>query len=88
MEVQDAIDMAREAIMVTMLVSSPVLIAGMAVGLIVGLLQAVTQIQEQTISFVPKLVAMVLALSLSMPWLLSQLLQYFRDVIVNIPNRL
>ena len=88
MEVQDAIDMAREAIKVTMLVSSPVLIAGMAVGLIVGLLQAVTQIQEQTISFVPKLVAMVLALSLSMPWLLSQLLQYFRDVIVNIPNRL
>ena len=60
MDSQDAIDLTREAIMVTLLISSPVLFCGMIVGLCIGLLQAVTQVQEQTVAFVPKIVVMVL----------------------------
>ncbi len=53
----------------TLLISSPILLAGMVVGLIVGLAQALTQVQEQTVAFVPKLVIMILGLSLCLPWL-------------------
>ena len=59
MQPQDAIDLGREAIVIATLISAPVLVAGMVVGLIVGLIQALTQIQEQTVAFVPKLIAMV-----------------------------
>ena len=88
MNTQDAIDLSREALNIALVIGAPVLLAGMAVGLIVGLLQAVTQVQEQTISFVPKLVAMVLVLSLMLPWLVHQMVQYSHDLIVNIPNTL
>ena len=64
MNPQDAVDLAREAIVIATLIAAPVLVAGMVVGLIVGLMQALTQIQEQTVAFVPKLIAMVLALGL------------------------
>jgi flagellar biosynthesis protein FliQ len=52
----------------------------MFVGLVVGLMQALTQIQEQTVAFVPKFLAMVLVLSLTLPWLLTQMIQYTQDV--------
>ena len=63
MDPQDAIELAREAMVMAMLISAPVLVAGMLVGLIIGLLQALTQIQEQTVAFVPKLLVMVLVLA-------------------------
>ena len=88
MSPEDAIDLAREAIMLMLLVSAPVLLAGLAVGLLIGLFQALTQIQEQTVSFVPKIVAMVLVLSLSLPWLINQMVQYSHDLITNIPRHL
>ncbi len=84
---EDAIDLARRAIWVAILIGSPVLLTGMAVGLVVGLLQALTQIQEQTIAFVPKIVAMVGVLSLTLPWLITQILQFTREMIVTIPQR-
>ena len=74
--------------MLTLLISSPVLIAGLVVGLVIGLLQALTQIQEQTIAFVPKIVVMTLALSLSLPWLATHLLEYVRRLITDIPQHL
>ena len=88
MNAQDAVDLGREALMITLLVGSPVLVAGMLVGLLIGLLQAVTQVQEQSVSFVPKLVAMILVLSLTLPWLISQMVQYSHDLIANIPASL
>ena len=88
MGAEDAIDLARHAIWVSILIGSPVLITGMVIGLIVGLLQALTQIQEQTIAFVPKIVAMVAVLSLTLPWLITQILQYSSDLITTIPERL
>lgn len=88
MDAQDAVDLGREAIMVTLVVSSPLLLAGMAVGLLIGLLQAITQVQEQTVSFVPKLVAMVVVLALTLPWLIAQMVDYSQDLINNIPGSL
>jgi flagellar biosynthetic protein FliQ len=88
MDSQDAIDLAREAIMITLWVSAPVLIVGMVVGLVVGLIQALTQIQEQTVAFVPKLFAMILVLSLTLPWLITQVVDYARELIENIPRTL
>jgi len=84
---QDAIDLAREALWTALLIGSPVLLAGMVIALVVGLLQALTQVQEQTVAFVPKIVAMVLALSLTLPWLISRMVQYSTDLISQIPAR-
>ena len=61
MDGQVAIDLAREALSTAMLVGAPVLLVGVVVGLVISLIQALTQIQDQTISFVPKIVTMVLA---------------------------
>ena len=82
-----ALGLGRDAIWMSLLISAPVLLAGMAVGLVIGLLQAVTQIQEQTVAFVPKLVIMVLVLSFTLPWLLGQMTQYTTDLIAGIPGR-
>ena len=82
-----ALGLGREAIWMSLLISAPVLVAGMVVGLVIGLFQAVTQIQEQTVAFVPKLAIMVLVLSFTMPWLLSQMMQYTTELIAGIPGR-
>jgi flagellar biosynthetic protein FliQ len=82
-----AIQLGREAIWVCLLISAPVLLAGCVVGLVIGLLQAMTQVQEQTVAFVPKIVVMFLVLSFTLPWLISQMLQYSIDLISGIPGR-
>ena len=82
-----AIGLGRDAIAMSLLIAAPVLVAGMVVGLVIGLLQAVTQIQEQTVAFVPKIVIMVLVLAFTMPWLLSQMVQYTTALIAGIPGR-
>src|SRR4029077_6316509 len=88
MDPQDAIGLAREAVMLTLWISAPVLIVGMVVGLGIGLIQALTQIQEQTVAFVPKLFAMILVLCLTLPWLMSQMVDYTRELFENIPKSL
>lgn len=88
MDVTDAVDLGRQAIIITLLISAPVLLAGLVVGLLVGLLQALTQVQEQTVAFVPKLAAMVAVLAFSLPWLLEQMLDYVRELYLNIPEML
>lgn len=86
MDAQDVIDLGRQAIMVALLISAPVLIVGTLVGLLIGLLQALTQVQDQTVSFVPKIVAMVLILSLCLPWLIQQMVEYSDTLYRNVPN--
>jgi len=88
MDPQDAIDLGREAIWMALLIGSPVLLAGMLVGLLIGLLQALTQIQEQTVAFVPKILAMILTLSLALPWLIVRMVQYSSELISGIPDKL
>ena len=65
--------LVREALMITLLVSAPILGAGLVVGLVISLLQAVTQVQEQTLAFVPKIVAMVLVAILLLGWIGGQI---------------
>ena len=77
---EQAIDIGRQAMTVTLMISSPILLIGMAVGLTVSILQAVTQVQEQTLSFVPKIIAMVLAVGLFLPWIIVKLLQFSREM--------
>ena len=86
MNPQDAIDLGREAILNTLLLSAPLLIAGTVVGLLIGLAQALTQIQDQTISFVPKIVAMVAVLGVCLPWMLQRMADYSTELINNIPR--
>lgn len=88
MDAQAAIDLGREAVWTMLVIGSPVLVAGLIVGLVIGLLQALTQIQEQSVSFVPKIVVMLIVLSISLPWLISQMMQYTSELIGGIPSRL
>ena len=88
MDPQQAIDIGREALLIASLVAAPVLIAGMVVGLLVGLIQALTQVQEQTVAFVPKLVAMICALGFCLPWILTRLVEYSQELIAGIPGTL
>ncbi len=87
MDPQQAIDLGREALWTMLLVGSPVLVAGMIVGIVVSLFQALTQIQEQTVVFVPKLIVMLLVLSITLPWLIAQMVQYTGNLISGIPGR-
>ena len=88
MSAENIIEMGREAIVLMLTLSAPALLTALAVGVFVGVLQALTQIQEQTIAFVPKIIAVVLAVSLVLPWILNRLVQYSHDLITNIPIRL
>ena len=79
---QMAVDMTRRALILTLELSLPVLLVGMVVGLLVSLLQAVTQIQEQTLSFIPKILAVAATAFLTLPWILNVLVEYTREVIL------
>lgn len=70
------IDVGREALYTVLLVSAPVLGLGLLVGLVVSIFQATTQIQEQTLAFVPKIIAVFVALLIFGPWMLSVLVDY------------
>ena len=87
MDPQSAIDLGREALWTTLIVASPVLVAALIVGLVIGLFQAMTQIQEQSLVFVPKIIVMLLVLSISLPWLISRMVQYTSSLIGGIPGR-
>jgi len=80
MNADAAIDLTRQAISLVIVLSLPVLGAGLAVALIVSLLQAVTQVQEQTLSFVPKIVAMLLALVVCGPWMMTRVVEFSRQM--------
>lgn len=76
MESAGIIDFARDGIWVLLLVSAPMLVTALVVGLAVSLVQALTQIQESTLTFVPKMVAMLLVMALAMPFMLQSLEEY------------
>jgi flagellar biosynthetic protein FliQ len=73
---ENAIGLVRDTLVLALLVSAPMLLIGMAVGIVISLFQAVTQIQEQTLTFVPKIAAMIVAAILLMPWISTKLLEY------------
>ena len=69
----EVLDVAREAIMTLILVASPVMLVGLAVGVVISLLQAVTQIQEMTLAFVPKILAIFISLLIALPFMAEKL---------------
>ncbi|NPA95823.1 MAG: flagellar biosynthesis protein FliQ [Thermodesulfobacteria bacterium] len=77
---------ARNAVEITLLISLPMLGLGLVVGLMVSIFQAVTQIQEMTLTFVPKIIAVLLGLLLAFPWMMNKMVDYTRDIIINIPQ--
>lgn len=76
MDLSQALDICREALLVTLLISGPILITGVLVGVIISLVQTITQIQDQTFSLVPKIVAMTAAAVFFLPWLGQRLVEY------------
>lgn len=76
------IDLGRGALTVTVMLAAPLLLAALLTGLVVGLFQAATQINEQTLSFIPKLLSMVIVLIATGPWLLQTMLDYTSELIV------
>ena len=76
----------RHALEITMLLAAPLLIAALAIGLLVGVFQAATQINEMTLSFIPKLVGMAGTLVVAGPWMLKTLVGYTRELFESIPG--
>ncbi len=79
-------DIGRQAIEMTLLLSAPLLLAALVIGLIISIFQAATQINEQTLSFIPKLVGMFLVLILAGPWMLQMMVDYIRRLFESIPQ--
>ena len=77
---------AAETMKVTLLVSAPVLFVGLVVGLVISIFQAVTQVHEMTLAFVPKIIAVMLALLFAAPWMMDMLVNFTHNLFTNIPN--
>ena len=78
--------MGRQAMEITLMVAAPLLLVALAIGLVVSIFQAATQITESTLSFIPKLVGVFVALVVAGPWMLSVMLDYMRQVLTGIPG--
>ncbi len=80
------VDLARHAILTAVLLSAPMLLTALVVGLLVSIVQALTQVQEQTISFVPKLVAVAVVFLIALPWMLELVVRYATELFRGIPG--
>ncbi len=76
----------KEAIETMLLISAPMLGIGLVVGIMISIFQAATQIQEMTLTFVPKIVAVFVALLIFFPWMMQTMIEFTRELILNIPN--
>lgn len=79
------IGLMAETIKITLLVAAPMLIVGLVVGVVISLFQAVTQIQEMTLVFVPKIVAVLVTMIAALPWLIGMMVSYTQNLYSNIP---
>jgi len=82
----EVVTLGQKAVTITLLLSAPLLIVGMLVGLAVAIFQATTQIQEMTLTFVPKIVAVMLSLLFFASWMLIKITDYTQELFINIPN--
>jgi flagellar biosynthetic protein FliQ len=80
-----ALELIRHAITVCLMVSGPLLLVALLVGVLVSLFQAVTQLQEQTLTFIPKLVAVGVVAVMVLPWMMRQLIQYLIEMLQSLP---
>ncbi len=85
MELGSALDIGREAFYMALSTSAPILLIGMVVGLAISVVQSVTQLQEQTLTFVPKIAAMVVAAAYFIPWIANRMLNYAQQMFGSLP---
>lgn len=85
METNHAIDLVREALLMAMTISAPILLVALVLGVLIGLLQSMLQIQDATLSTVPKLLMMGICLAIAMPWMADRLVEYSKQLILDIP---
>jgi flagellar biosynthetic protein FliQ len=83
---ESVMTIGRHAMEVTLMVAAPLLLVALGVGLIVSIFQAATQINETTLSFIPKLIAIFVTLVVAGPWMLTIMLDYMRQMFSNIPG--
>ena len=82
----EVVTLGQKAVTITLMLSAPLLITGMAVGLLVAIFQATTQIQEMTLTFVPKIITVMLALLFFASWMLIKITDYTSELFINIPD--
>jgi flagellar biosynthetic protein FliQ len=80
------VDLARQALWMTMIISGPLLAVGLIVGLVVGIFQAATSINEQTLSFIPKILTMGLTLAVAGGWMINTMVDYTKSIFTRIPS--
>ena len=80
MDMGQALDLGRYAFMTALMTAAPILLIGLIVGLLISLVQAVTQLQEQTLTFVPKIAAMVVAAMYFIPWIAARMLRFTEEM--------
>ena len=86
MSPESVLNLGRHALEVTLLLSAPLLLVALGVGLVISIFQAATQINEATLSFIPKLVGIFIALIVMGPWMISVMLDYMREIFTSIPG--
>jgi flagellar biosynthetic protein FliQ len=86
MDPQQVLTFARDGMLTLLAVCGPIVLVVLAVGLVVSILQAATQIHEQTLSFVPKMLAAVATMAVAGPWMISKLVEYIQQVLLAIPT--
>jgi flagellar biosynthetic protein FliQ len=82
---ETVLSIGQQALQVTVLLSAPLLLSALVIGVLIGMFQAATQINEMTLSFIPKLLVLVIALFVAGPWMLQLLVDYTQRLIGNIP---
>ena len=88
MDVDTITSLGRESMKLALLIGSPLLIVGLLIGLVVGTMQSVTQIQDQTVAFVLKLLAIFATLAATLPWIVTKTVEFSQNTIANIPETL
>jgi flagellar biosynthetic protein FliQ len=86
MSVDFIVGIMAETIRITLMISAPVLLVGLVVGVVISLFQAVTQVQEMTLVFVPKIVVCLITLVAVLPWMINTLVSFTHNLLTNIPN--
>lgn len=86
MENEYVIEVTQQAMKITLMLAAPMLIGALVVGVLVSIFQAVTQIQEQTLSFIPKILVIVAALVIFSPWMMETMTSYTKELFLSIPE--
>ncbi len=85
MTIDTVMELGRQGLTVTVLLAAPLLLSALLAGLLIGMFQAATQIQDMTLSFIPKLIVLVVALGISGPWMLRLIVDFTRNLIEKVP---